>query len=152
MLVVKNNDILNADENIICHQVNIAGAMGGGLAKQIAKAYPDVEKKYENFCKNNFNSWQKLKGENLIVKINNERAIANCFTQRSNYDTDYLAIWDCFSKLLAFCKNTNKTIAVPFKYGCGIANGDWAIVSNIFDNLSNKYNVIINVYKKEEEK
>lgn len=51
MVTIKNGDILESTENIICHQVNVDGIMGGGLARQIASCYPDVEKGYREFCK-----------------------------------------------------------------------------------------------------
>ena len=47
MLINKVGNILNAEESIICHQVNVDGVMGGGLAKQVANAYPNVEKEYK---------------------------------------------------------------------------------------------------------
>lgn len=152
MLIYKNENILKAYENIICHQVNVQGIMGGGLALQIAKSYPHIAKNYSQFCKENLNSYDVLKGKIYIVNINNNQEIANCFTQKPNFDTDYEAIKQVFMGLLIECKNQNKTIAVPYKYGCGIANGDWDIVSDIFEKLSKKYGVDIVIYKLEEEK
>lgn len=150
-LIYKQGNILDATENIICHQVNVYGIMGGGLAKQIASRYPNVYEKYYNYCKENFNFYGVLGGESYIVNINENQQIANCFTQLPNFDTDYQAIKDCFTTLLTICKETDKTICIPYKYGCGIANGNWNIVSNIFKKLSNKYGVDITVYKLYEE-
>lgn len=147
MLVYKNGDILKATENIICHQVNVAGVMGGGLALQIAKSYPKVEKIYKKCCEEYRNDYQLLNGMCLMLKINSEKYIANCFTQKTNFDTDYEALKICFEDLLESCKDYNKTIAVPYGYGCGIANGDWDYVSYIFETLSNQYDVPISIYK-----
>lgn len=149
MIIIKQGDILNANENIICHQVNVDGVMGGGLALKIAKTYPEVEKKYKDYCKENLNLYQVLSGESFSVKINENQEIANCFTQEPNFNTDYGAIYDCFTTLLIICSSSNKTIAAPFGYGCGIAKGDWNIVSKIFEDLSNKYGVDISIYKLE---
>jgi len=147
MLTYKTGDILNATEDIICHQVNCQGIMGGGLAYQIAKTYPDVEEKYKRYCIENMCSYDVLCGESYLVNINDNQEIANCFTQIPNFDTDYEAIEDCFTTLLMICASTNKSICVPYKYGCGIANGDWNIVEKIFEELSNEYKVPIVVYK-----
>lgn len=150
MIMIKQGNILNATENVICHQVNVDGIMGGGLALQIAKLYPDVENKYKNYCKQNRNVYEALCGDCQLVKINNNQEIANCFTQMPNFNTDYSAIFDCFTTLLMKCKYSNKTIAIPYKYGCGIANGNWNIVYKIFEELSKEYMVDIVIYKLEE--
>lgn len=147
MLVYKENDILKGKENIICHQVNVDGVMGGGLAKQIASTYPNVEKIYMIYCTNFEHDYELLKDDYLIVQAKPKQYIANCFTQKPNFDTDYESLEICFEALLRTCKRKNKTIAVPYGYGCGIAHGDWNIVSQIFDKLSNKYNIPIAVYK-----
>lgn len=151
MLIYKTGDILKADENIICHQVNVDGVMGGGLAKQIASAYPKVEKEYKRACNSFENNFERLRGLSKNVKINNDQYISNCFTQKPNFDTDYKAIKKCFKVLLVMCNQFNKTIAIPYKYGCGIANGDWNIVSKIFEDLSDEYGVNISIYKLKEE-
>lgn len=148
-LIYKKGDILEATENIICHQVNVDGVMGGGLAKQIASRYPDVEIKYKKFCRSYDYDYEKLKGNGYMIPIGNLKFIENCFTQKPNYDTDYKAIEKCFTNLIELCKLHNSTIAVPYKYGCGIANGDWNVVSKIFENLSNKYEIDIVVYQLE---
>lgn len=44
-------DALNTDCDILCHQVNLQGVMGGGIAKQIAQRFPNVESEYVNFEK-----------------------------------------------------------------------------------------------------
>lgn len=148
MIVIKNGDILNATENLICHQVNIQGVMGGGLALQIAKSYPNVEKEYKEFC----NKYKDLLiGKYQVVKIGKRKYIVNCFSQQANFDTDYEAIKIIFEGLLQSCKLNDFTIAVPYKYGCGIAHGDWEEVQKIFEDLSNKYEVPIVIYKLESE-
>lgn len=147
MIIIKQGDILQATENIICHQVNVDGVMGGGLALQIAKSYPEVEKEYKQICKLYNYDYEKLKGVDYKSQIGHLKFIANCFTQKPNFDTDYEAIKQVFRDLLKECKNQNKTISVPYGYGCGIANGDWNIVSKIFEELSNEYGIDIVVYK-----
>lgn len=152
MLIYKTGDILKATENIICHQVNVDGVMGGGLALQIANAYPEVERLYKNFCEYCNNDYERLKGRVYEIEVENKYTIGNCFTQKPNFDTDYEAIKQVFRGYMIECKNQNTTIAVPFKYGCGIAKGDWNIVSKIFEDLSNEYGIDISVYKLEDYK
>lgn len=150
MLVYKMGDVLKATENIICHQVNVDGVMGGGLASQIADTYPNVEKIYNDYCNWLSYDYELLKDDYCIVKVKSTQYIANCFTQKPNFDTDYKALKTCFSALLNVCKRTDKTIAVPYGYGCGIAKGNWNTVSKIFEDLSNEYEIDISVYELEE--
>ena len=150
MLVYKTGDILKATENIICHQVNVQGVMGGGLAKQIASSYPNVEKEYKKLCRAYDYDYIKLQGKAQKVKINDNQYIANCFTQFPNFDTDYKAIRSAIRELIGNCKTLNQTIAVPYKYGCGIANGEWEKVEIILRYLSVKYGKDIVIYKLED--
>lgn len=43
MMQIFKGDILNADAEFICHQVNCMNAMGAGVAKAIYTKYPEVK-------------------------------------------------------------------------------------------------------------
>lgn len=147
MLIYKKGDILQATENIICHQVNVNGVMGGGLALQIAKLYPRCEAEYKRFCDWYDKDYNELKGSFFGCLINRNRTIINCFTQKPGFETDYEQLKICFSRVLKYAKKYERDVAVPFGYGCGIAKGNWNLVSKIFEDLSNKYWVDISIYK-----
>lgn len=145
MLIHKAGDILQAKENIICHQVNEDGVMGGGLAKSIANLYPKVEKQYKKFCETvEYN--KSLIGHYIVTNIGTHKYIASCFTQ-DDFVTDLKVIRTVFSGLIESCKLNDFSIAIPYKYGCGIAKGNWEEVSKLFEALSNEYGVDISVYK-----
>lgn len=146
MLIDKTGDILNANENIICHQCNTKGIFGGGLAYQIKMKYPNCELSAINHVRTLRNKCDVV-GTYNIYNINGNQEIVNCFTQLESYDTDYGAIKNVFGDILEYCKTFNKTIAVPYKYGSGIANGNWDIIRNMFEKLSDEYDVDINVYR-----
>lgn len=131
-------DLLNADADIICHQVNLQGYMGGGLALSIAKKYPSVEKTYRKYR-------DKELGEVCFAKTDTF-VIANCFSQTEDFNTDYDSLEQCLWSVKAYMTEHNlKKIAIPYKYGCGIANGDWDIVLSIFDYVFDD----IDIYVKE---
>ncbi|WP_223260709.1 hypothetical protein [Bacillus sp. LNXM65] len=44
MIKTVDGNILEASEDIICHQVNCKGVMGAGLAKQIKSKYPNIQR------------------------------------------------------------------------------------------------------------
>lgn len=146
MLINKNGDILKATENIICHQCNTRGIFGGGLAYQIKSTYPNCELSAINHVRTLRDKCDVV-GTYDIYNVNDNQDICNCFTQLENFDTDYLAINIVFRDILRYCKEFNKTIAVPYKYGSGIANGDWNKIEDIFKRLSDEYGVDISVYK-----
>lgn len=114
---------------IIVHQVNDLGFMGAGLALQIRNKYPNVY----NIYRKHANSSQI--GNIQLVKIGDNRYICNMFSQkgisRVIRTTDYNAMRICFQKLAKL----NIPIALPYKIGCGLAGGDWAIVSQMIDEI-----------------
>ena len=133
---VIKGDLLNANADIICHQVNLQGVMGGGLALSIARKYPNVNKVYEDYK-------PKKLGEVCMV-YTDDFIIANCFSQREDFNTDYKALIKCLSKVRKYMLDCGyRTVAIPYKYGCGIANGDWETVFDIFNDIFFKYELLI---------
>ena len=147
MLIVKNGDLLKATENIICHQVNPDGVMGGGIALAIARKYPNCLQAYKRLCEDMNFSYKELSGSILWARINDNQEIANCFSQDPDFNTDYDALREAFKEILYRCRLEKKTVAMPYNYGCGIANGDWNKVTEILEELSDMYQVDINIYK-----
>lgn len=131
-------DALTTDADVLLHQVNLQGYMGGGIARQIAIHFPKVEKDYMNY-KN------KSLGEVVFVKTD-KYVVGNCFSQKENFDTDYEALKACLDKVVDYLKENNlKSVAIPYKYGCGIANGDWDTVYDIFKEKLKDYT--LKIYK-----
>ena len=129
-------DLLETNADIICHQVNLQGVMGGGLALSIARKYPNVNKCYESYSKKDL-------GEVCMV-YTDDFIVANCFSQREDFNTDYKALRECLSKVRKHMIDCGyRTVAIPYKYGCGIANGDWETVFNIFKDVFSDYALLI---------
>ena len=61
MVKVKKGNLLKARTDIIVHQVNVQGVMGGGVARQLSLKYPGLEKFYANHCKKYKNDYDLLK-------------------------------------------------------------------------------------------
>ena len=148
MLKIIKGDILNSNCNVICHQVNEDGYMGGGLALSIATRYPEVEKEYNEYC-GYFEDRTMLYGDVFICEYDKDKYIANCFTQR-NFITSIEDIKQVFNILVPKCKKLNLTIAVPYNYGCGIARGNWQEVYETLEDISNKYEYDIEIYQLED--
>ena len=147
MVVIKNGNLLDCTEDIIIHQVNCEGVMGGGVARQLALQYPDLEEIYKRHCDLTCNNYNKLKGTIFTVTtadVEKEyKTICNIFSQESNFNTDYEALKKCLEKVKKYAKYHCKSIAIPYKIGCGIANGDWDIVLDIILEVFGDYDITL---------
>lgn len=133
---------------IVCQQVNCKGVMGAGLAKQIRTMFPNVYPTYKAYCNKygaNLLGYVHLYG---IPKTYN--IIANLFGQdgygRDKRYTDYDALRECFRRLRRLTDSTY-TIRIPYNMGCGLAGGDWDIVTKIIEEELIKYNCDVEIYK-----
>lgn len=112
MIKIIDGDLLNATEDIICHQVNCQGVMGSGVARQVKEKYPEVFESYKKACK----EISCLLGGVLYVSIKNkQQSIANLFAQDSygkqGLYTDYIALQSCLNDLK---HTTTGSIAFPY--------------------------------------
>lgn len=144
-----DDNIFNCTENIIVHQTNCQGVMGHGIALQIKNKYPEVFNAYYHYCKTNIPT--EILGTTLICQANDNKYIANLFGQL-NYGEGLQTDYDKFEKALKevynFAKQTNLSVAIPYKIGCGLANGDWNIVSKIIEEIF-KDDVKLTIYRLE---
>lgn len=152
-----NGDLLQQKVDIICHQTNCIGVMGGGIALSIKKKYPNVYQEYHNFCMKYKENHSKLLGICQIVKTGGKKPffIANLFGEdvpsANSIDTNYSALKNAMlslkERILSISKDTPITIGFPYKIGCGLAGGDWTIVEKIiydvFDGIKNITVVIV---------
>lgn len=157
-----NGNIFDSDADIICHQVNVHGVMGAGIAAQIKDRYPEVYEIYSDFCAMSFYSDEKLLGKTFIVPTKRYSSsndchtfIANCFCQRSEpwsdgSLTDYVFMKYSFESVLKQAKSHRLSkIAIPYKMGCGIAGGDWNIVEKIIHDVFDKADIEVEIWKLE---
>lgn len=134
-------DVLNAQEGIIGHQVNCYGIMGAGLAKQIKVRYPNVFKEYSSLCNlyENRDKRLDLLGQCQFVAIGTDKYIANIFGQygmgTSRQQTDYDALYKGLLELKAYSVKNELNVALPYGLGCGLAGGDWNIVSDMIADI-----------------
>ena len=143
---ILEKDILTIDFGIILQQVNLYGSMGGGIAYTIANKWSHVNDLYEDFCKKCENPFGKVLFTTAIARdIGDNLVIANCFSQMLNPVngtlTDYDAVRKCFEFVKPYA--AYQPIFIPYQYGCGIAGGDWKIVSKIIEDVLPKATICI---------
>jgi len=117
--------------NVLAHQVNLQGAMGAGIAKQIREAFPNVYTAYREALAER----GLILGSVQLVRVGAGLWIANISGQskfgRGGNHTDYGALRMAFSDLAELIDGTALRVGLPYGIGCGLAGGDWSIVSAI---------------------
>jgi len=135
--------ILDAPQKYIAHGVNCQNVMGSGVARVLFKEYPQVKVNYHRDCSYRESkncTKQKYLGHWHVgyAESPNGKMIFNLFTQEYyGYDNkkyvSYDALYDVFRSLKK--QNWINEIAIP-KIGCGLAGGNWDIVSRIIDDAT----------------
>ena len=132
-------DILKTNTKYICHCVNAQGVMGSGVAKQIRAKYPKAFKVYRDT--------HETKGLILGQVIGadcDEHIILNLVGQK-NYGRDGSLYLD-YVALRKGINIINKNISEPVSFpmiGCGLAGGDWKLVSEIIEEESTNFQPIV---------
>lgn len=140
-VIIKEGNIFDSDADIICHQVNCQGVMGSGVAKEVRERYPEVFIRYKTLCNLQKNYPAGLLGGAQIIPVERNGKtcwIANCFGQEKyGYDgaqyTSIGALMEAFQDVAHFAKESNKTVAMPYKIGCCRGGADWETVKKIID-------------------
>ena len=141
MIQYYNGSIFDSKADILCHQVNCQGAFGYGIAGQVKKLFPEVEKTYKRITK----QWiEKENGDTskLLGRVSAQPVekdgrwflIGNLYGQddygrKKMVYTDYDALEKAMGEIRSFleARGKNETVAFPYKIGCGSAGGDWNI-------------------------
>ena len=136
----KNGDLLklfaDGEFDVIVHGCNCHCTMGSGIARSIREQYPIA---YETDCLTKKSDPEKL-GTISVAQIESDtnplpsQYIVNAYTQ-FNYlprvkQCDYDALRKCFKRVKEIF--SGKRIGYPL-IGCGLAGGDWDVVSSIID-------------------
>jgi O-acetyl-ADP-ribose deacetylase (regulator of RNase III) len=133
-IVYKTGNLLDAQTDVIAHQVNCQGVMGSGVAKQIREKWTNVytayRAEYDLFTDLN----KPLLGNCQLVQINDNQYVANLFGQ--NYYgkdgkryTSYDAIYEALTSLRQQMTNDNlKSLAIPFHMSCDRGGADWKVL------------------------
>lgn len=135
--ILVEGNLLDANTDFICHQVNCQGKMASGIAKSIRERYPDVYKHYMLM----WDAHQKglveppqLLGKAQYVPIYNYDNFKqpyyciNMFAQdKYGYNgkqyTSIEAFKSCLEQINLWAKD--RTVAFPWKIGCVRGGANW---------------------------
>lgn len=131
---VINKDITTIDEGIIIHQANNKRVMGAGVAKAIITKYPQHKQDYLK---------ASMALSNLIyTKVSDYIGVIAMVTQdgygrdKGKIYTDYEAFKRALVKINKFHNQyPNIDLYMPYGIGCGLANGDWNVISKLLEDI-----------------
>ena len=145
MIQYKIGNILDSEEDYICHQVNCQGVMGAGVAKQIKERWPIV---YDSYIQVASPVWLGCI-KKVVVDIS-QKTVINMFAQQ-NYGTSgrytsYDAFWSCLGGIRDSAPK-GSSIAFPVGIGCGLGGANWQVIKQmIIEVLNDDYLIVFYEY------
>lgn len=147
----KRGDLLSSTDDYIVHQCNCVTKGSLGLATQIFKKYP-----YSNTYK--YRKSHSTPGTiDILGNGKDKRYVINMYSQYypgpSKYTSDNtIARLEWFKGCLyrigtEINGRQGVTISFPYLIGCGLAGGEWSDYLKEIESFSEKYNVIITLYR-----
>lgn len=141
-------DLLTYGADIICHQANFYGVMGGGVALSIWNKLLDDNTRYayQNLC---CKQGRRLLGSVQSLPFTYASGapgeVFNLFCQDDRAQLDgSITRYDCMYSCLKYVEGYAKlhpgkrrqlSVALPGYMGCGIACGDWPTVRGIIEEV-----------------
>ena len=126
-------------EGIIIQQVNAQGVMGSGFAKAIRDKWPKVWEEYsKEVLPNQPDKGLDYLGCVIYVQVDEKLWVANLVGQqfygrdKGQVYTLYPAVARGLHSISNFAQNKDLDVHYP-PIGCGLASGDWTIVSWLLD-------------------
>ena len=127
--------VKQADEfDVVIHGCNCMNTMGGGIAVALRVAYPGI---YDADTIAYKAGKVRLGNMSIHFEPSINTTFVNCYTQHDfkgrktgKRDVDYFAIKECMQKVKK--RFSGMKIGIPL-IGCGLAGGDWNLVSTIID-------------------
>ena len=132
--------------DVIVHGCNCFHAMGGGIAKQLADRYPEVE---EADRATEFGNREKL-GTSKFVIVKSKTSdiffvVGNVYTQFKWSGTEDVFEYSAFEKFLTELGSLIKQVYIPKvktlrmgfpQIGAGLAGGDWNRISKMIEKFA----------------
>lgn len=147
-IIYKTGSILDATEKAIVHGVNAQGKMGSGVARVLFERYPNVRSIYLDMHHSHLMAGKPFLGSTHLCG-NSPHLVINAVTQdKYGYDGKLYASYEAILRVFLEINNELapqlgiEALALP-KIGCGLAGGDWAIVSEIIENTADNYQPVV---------
>lgn len=122
---------------IIVHICNDIGGWGKGFVLAISKKWPEPEKSYREWYKNNADNDFAL-GSTQLIQVSKDVFVGNMIAQQGLNRVDnippirYDAVKSCLSKIAVEADRLNASVHMP-RIGCGLAGGKWEEIEPIIN-------------------
>lgn len=164
--VIKHGNIVDTDAKWILHQVNCKGQMNSGVAKAIKDKWPITETIYKQACKTFEDKYLMGLSYPCYVQYQPyQQRVIHLFGQYDfGYDGKQYTSYDALNKaLIDFVEyhydlddeattEQERTIAIPWRMGCGRGGGNWEIVMTMIEQAFKDYDGTIEFWKYSEVK
>lgn len=147
MVTIKQGDLLNATEKVVAHQVNCRG-IAAGLAADIFEKWPDADNDYRQLLERIPAPHILLGMPQLTGQQKDGHVICNLYGQfkpGADYHPD--ALKNALTTLGGIARQSEWSVALPWKLSCGICGGDWEEVLGIIVDAMEGVECVI--YKRE---
>ena len=144
MVEVVKGDLLDANEQYICHQVNTMTTKAAHLAKSVFERFPYADVYSDRKKRDNLGD--------IIIRGKVIALVAQKYPGKWKYDSDapdirYNAFYTCLKKV--FTIPDIKSVAFPWRIGCGSAGGDWDMYFEMILDVASKHpDVRVRIYMK----
>lgn len=148
MIHYKEGNLLEAPVSAMLQSCNCYNTMGGGIALQIARKYPEAA---------HIDSLTKPGDENKLgkftkAKTTDGKVVYNVYGQydlgggvrRTNYEALYSGLEYAVGDMNS---NDIKTAGLPHFIGCALGGGDWRIVEKLIEVAFENYDGDLYIYK-----
>ena len=157
MINFVKGDMLEANLDYYCHQVNCQGRMASGIAKSIKTRWHRVYEDYIALCTKREEEiyqmcggldWtETLLGEIQLVQVEADKTVINMFAQQyygysGKRYTSYDGFWSCLGKIREQVPTGSK-IGFPDHIGCGLGGANWKVILTMIEEALNDYDVYI---------
>ncbi len=134
----------------LAYPANYDGVISHGVALDIKNKYPNVWVEYKRKCKE---LGDGLFGTYISIPVvDSNLIILSCFTQSSSTitskSTNLNELKKIFKQIEKSLRDKNKTVTIPYRYGCGINNAKWYDVHKILYDIFNKSDVTLQIVRK----
>ncbi len=122
---------------VIAHICNDIGAWGRGFVVPLGRRFPEAQTQYRAWYHRKSDPPFAL-GQVQIVAVRADVWVANMIGQHGIYTHGdvppirYAALRECLGRVCAFAQTQAASVQMP-RFGCGLAGGDWEIISQIIE-------------------
>ena len=120
---------------VVAHQCNCRGSFGAGIAREIARRFPEVDHAQRLW----YQVGRQQLGAVQMVRTHTGLLIANLYAQEDwrrqpgRINTDYEALTRCLTTMHEVL-SPDDVLGMP-KIGAGLGGGDWNVIETIMERV-----------------